>query len=65
MFNPEELELIGIGSGTMAASIGVKRNYRGRTDIAYTLPNGKQKCPFSRVIVRNRNPISKADDKGY
>lgn len=64
-FNPDELELIGIGSGGMAAEIGVKRNYRGRTDIAYTLPDGTHKCPFSRVVVRNLHPIKKSDDLGY
>ena len=64
-FNPEELELIGIGSGSMAAKIGVKKNYRGRTDIAYTLPDGTHKCPFSRVIVRNLHPIKKTEDLGY
>lgn len=64
-YNPDELELIGIPTGKSGASIGVKRNYRGRTDIAFTLRDGTQKCPFSRIIVRNRNPIKKADDLGY
>jgi len=64
-FNPNELELIGIGSGSMAAQIGEKRNYRGRTDVAYTLPDGTSKCPFSRVIIRNIRPIAKDDDRGY
>ena len=64
-YNPDEIELIGIGSGSMAANIGVKKNYRGRTDIAYTLPDGTHKCPFSRVIIRNLHPIAKEDDKGY
>lgn len=64
-FNPDELELIGIGSGSMAAKIGVRKNYRGRTDIAYTLPDGTQKCPFSRVIVRNLHPIKRSEDLGY
>ena len=64
-YNPDEFELIGIGSGKSAASIGVTKNYRGRTDIAYTLPDGTQKCPFSRLIVKNKNPIKKSDDKGF
>ena len=64
-FNPEELELVGIGSGTMGASIGITKNYRGRTDLAYTDERNQKKCPFSRVIIRNRNPIKKALDKGY
>lgn len=62
-YNPAEFEIIGIGSGTMGAQIGVKKNYRGRTDIAYT-QNGKSKCPFSRIIIKNKNPISKKDDLG-
>ena len=53
-YSPEQFELIGIGSGTLAASIGVKKNYRGRTDISYQLPDGSYKCPFSRIIVRRK-----------
>lgn len=64
-YNPDELEIIGVPTGKSGASIGVKRNYRGRTDIAFTQRNGKPTCPFSRVIVRNRNPIKKSDDIGY
>lgn len=62
-YNPDEFQIVGIGSGSMAAEIGVKRNYRGRTDIAYTI-DGKSKCPFSRVIIINKNPISKLEDTG-
>ena len=64
-YNPDELEIVGLPTGVSGASIGVTRNYRGRTDIAFTMPNGEKKCPFSRVIVRNRNPIKKSDDLGY
>ena len=52
-FNPDQFELIGMGSGTLAASIGVKKNYRGRTDIAYT-KNGVHKCPYSRILIRRK-----------
>ena len=52
-YNPEEFELIGIGSGKLASSIGVRKNYRGRTDLAYT-ENGKHKCPYSRILIRRR-----------
>ena len=52
-YNPEQFELIGVGSGTMAASIGVKRNYRGRTDIALCI-NGEHKCPYSRILIRRK-----------
>lgn len=54
-FNPEQFELIGLGSGNLAKQIGVGKNYRGRTDIAYTV-NGIHKCPYSRIIVRLKNP---------
>ena len=53
VYNPEQFELIGVGSGTMAASIGVKKNYRGRTDIALNI-NGEHKCPYSRILIRRR-----------
>lgn len=64
-FNPDELELIGIGKGKAGASIGVTKNYRGRTDIYYIDSNGKNCCPFSRLIVRNKHPIARSNDKGY
>lgn len=51
-YSPEQFEIIGIGSGKLAASIGVKRNYRGRTDITYTKKNGQPHCPYSRIIIR-------------
>ena len=54
-YNPEQFEIIGIGSGGLAKEIGVQRNYRGRTDIAYTI-NGVHKCPYSRIIIRNKHP---------
>lgn len=52
-YNPEQFELVGIGSGSMGASIGVKKNYRGRTDIALFV-NGKHSCPYSRILIRRR-----------
>ncbi|WP_407446787.1 adenine-specific methyltransferase EcoRI family protein [Fibrobacter sp.] len=53
IYNPEQFELIGIGSGGLAASIGVKKNYRGRTDIALCV-NGKHSCPYSRILIRRK-----------
>ncbi len=53
VFNPEQFELIGMGSGNLAKEIGVTKNYRGRTDIAYT-KNGKHKCPYSRILIRRK-----------
>ena len=54
--NPDQFELVGFGKGGLAKSIGVTKNYRGRCDIAYTLPDGTHKCPYGRVLVRNRHP---------
>lgn len=54
--NPEQFEIVGFGKGELAKSIGVTKNYRGRCDIAYTLPNGKNKCPYGRILVRNKHP---------
>lgn len=53
MYNPEEFELIGLGSGDLAKAIGVTKNYRGRSDIAYTI-DGVSKCPYSRIIIKRK-----------
>ncbi len=52
--NPDEYELIGIGSGKLASMVGVKKNYRGRTDLAFT-KNNEHKCPYSRILIRKIN----------
>ena len=52
-YNPEQFEIIGLGCGDLAKLIGVQRNYRGRTDIAYTV-NGVSKCPYSRIIIKKK-----------
>ena len=54
-FNPDQFEIIGLGSGNLAKEAGVTKNYRGRTDLAYTI-NGKSKCPYSRILIRNKHP---------
>lgn len=54
-YNPDQFQIIGIGSGSLAREIGVKKNYRGRTDIAYTV-DGVHKCPYSRILIRNLHP---------
>lgn len=74
-YNPEEFELVGIGSGTSGQNIGIrgiapehKKMMKGHSaagDLYYILPNGRPKVPFSRIIVRNLNPIKKSDDLGY
>ena len=53
IYNPDQFEIVGLGSGDLAKKIGVKKNYRGRTDIAYTV-DGKPKCPYSRIIIRRK-----------
>lgn len=52
-YNPDDFEIIGLGSGKLASSIGVTRNYRGRTDLALTI-NGVKKCPYSRILIRKK-----------
>ena len=54
-YNPEQFEIIGLGCGDLGKLIGVKKNYRGRTDLAYT-KNGQNKCPYSRILIRNKHP---------
>lgn len=54
-FNPDQFEIIGLGCGDLGKKIGVQKNYRGRTDLAYTI-NGKSKCPYSRILIRNKHP---------
>ncbi len=52
-YNPDQFEIIGLGCGDLAKQIGVKKNHRGRTDVAYKV-NGEDKCPYSRIIIRRR-----------
>lgn len=53
IYNPDQFEIVGLGAGDLAKEIGVKRNFRGRTDVALKI-DGKDKCPYSRIIVRRR-----------
>ena len=52
-YNREQFEILGIGTGDSAKELGIKRNYRGRTDLSYT-KNGVQSCPYGRIIIRAR-----------
>lgn len=52
-FNPEHFELVGIPFGNLGKSLGVRKNHRGRTDIAITV-NGVSRCPYSRIIIRRK-----------
>ena len=51
--NPDQFEIMGLGSGDLAKQAGVTKNYRGRTDLAYTI-NDKHKCPYSRILIRRK-----------
>ena len=52
-YNPDQFEIVGLGSGDLAKQIGVKKNFRGRTDVALKI-GGKDKCPYSRIIIRRK-----------
>ena len=52
-YNPKQFEIVGLGCGDLAKQIGVQKNFRGRTDVAYKI-NGINKCPYSRIIIRRR-----------
>lgn len=54
-YNPDQFEIVGLGCGDLAKQIGVGRNYRGRTDVAF-VANGQHKCPYSRIIIRQKQP---------
>ena len=54
-YNPDQFEIIGLGCGDLGKLAGVGKNYRGRTDLAFT-KNGKSKCPYSRILIRNKHP---------
>lgn len=55
-YNPDQFELLGTSTGNLAKQLGVKPNYRGRTDVAYIDEDGKPKCPYQRLIIRNKRP---------
>lgn len=52
-YNPDQFEIIGMGTGDSAKEIGVTKNYRGRTDLAITI-NGKSSCPYQRILIRRK-----------
>ena len=52
-YNRAEFEIVGLGAGDLAKEIGVKKNFRGRTDVALKI-DGKDKSPYSRIIIRRR-----------
>ena len=54
-YNPEQFEIVGLGCGDLAKEIGITKNHRGRTDLAYFV-DGAPKCPYSRILIRNKHP---------
>lgn len=52
-YNPDQFEILGIGSGDLAKQVGVQKNYRGRSDLAVKR-DGKLSCPYSRLIIRRK-----------
>ena len=63
-YNPDQFEIIGLGSGYLGQSIGItginpehKKKMRGHSaagDLYYLLPDGQPKVPFSRIIIRRK-----------
>lgn len=53
-YNPDQFEIIGLGCGDLAKEIGIRKNHRGRTDVAYKDRDGTDKCPYSRIIIRRK-----------
>lgn len=60
-YNPEQFKIIGMGTGDSAKLIGIKRNYRGRTDLAYTTKDGKNTCPYNRLIIQRIDSSSEGE----
>ncbi len=61
-FNPEQFEIIGLGSGYLGQRIGItgilkehKKQMKGHSaagDLYFLLPDGKPKVPYSRVLIK-------------
>ena len=56
-YNPDQFELLGTSTGNLAKRLGVTPNYRGRTDVAYIGVDGQPKCPYQRLIIKNKMPV--------
>ena len=70
-YNPDQFEIVGLGSGTLGQSIGVggipkehKRLMKGHSAAGdlYMLIDGKPKVPYSRILIRNKHPKRYDDD---
>ena len=64
-YNPEQFEIVGLGSGNLGQSIGVggipkehKKLMKGHSAAGdlYMLINGIPKVPYSRILIRNKHP---------
>ena len=63
-YNPDEFEIIGLGSGYLGQSIGVRRilpehkrqmtSHSAAGDLYYLDSDGKPKVPYSRIIIRRK-----------
>jgi hypothetical protein len=64
VYNPEEFEIIGLGSGYLGQSIGVGKinpehkrkmtNHAAAGDLYYMQADNTPKVPYSRIVVRRR-----------
>ena len=70
-YNPEQFEIVGLGSGNLGQSIGVggipkehKKLMKGHSAAGdlYMLIDGKPKVPYSRILIRNKHPKRYDDD---
>lgn len=52
-YNPEQFEIVGMGTGDTAKELGITKNYRGRTDLSITV-NGESSCPYNRILIRKK-----------
>ncbi len=52
-YNPDQYEILGLGAGDLAKELGIKKNYRGRTDLAIHIGD-KNSCPYSRLLIRRK-----------
>lgn len=52
-FNPDQFEILGLGTGDLAKQLGITKNYRGRTDLAL-IKDGKATCPYNRILIRRK-----------
>ena len=50
---PEQFEIIGVSTGDIAKTLGIGKNYRGRTDVQYT-KDGIPQCPYERLFIRKK-----------